>query len=394
MEFPASHAELTGQFLSDVLGHQVLSYEVDHSMTAEGVLADAYRVFNIEYSEQGKKGPSSLFVKSTKTIPEIVELCKATGAYSKEVYFYSELNSKIAEVIRVPQCLALLRDDSDETCSQFCILMEDFASEEWVAFEQMKNPMNYEDMADFMRELARLHAHCWHFPHNEQTGLGDFRPHWQLMNDEFVDQQGNTSWDQLLPKWQAVYGCSLLSEVDEAVRQSIEEIAEVICSGEWPAHQTTILSELQRRPRTITHGDARGNNIFRSRTDGSMAFIDWQMWAAGPACNEFSQVWMNSFSLESGMVFRLEELTRIYYDTLVSLKPDIESEYPFDQLLADIKIIFLNTWIQYLGFTLGMLDGYTDPAQADAKENWRLMMIRNMQTLHHSETLDALKQYQ
>jgi hypothetical protein len=97
---------------------------------------------------------------------------------------------------------------------------------------------------------------------------------------------------------------------------------------------------------------------------------------------------MNSFSLESRMVFRLEELTKIYYDTLVSLKPDIESEYLFDLLLADIKIIFLNGWIQYLGFSLGMLDGYTDPAQADTKETWRLMMIRNMQMMNLRVTLD------
>lgn len=56
----------------------------------------------------------------------------------------------------MPRCLALLWHESDETCSQFCILMGDFASEDWLPFEQMKNPMNYQDIAEFMTELARL----------------------------------------------------------------------------------------------------------------------------------------------------------------------------------------------------------------------------------------------
>ena len=392
MDFPSSYTDLTSEFLSEALGKTVKHFEVDHSMTAGGVLADAYRVFNLRYAD-GIEGPASLFVKSTKTIPEIVELCKATGVYAKEVYFYRDLNRKVSEVIRVPQCFAIFTDSEDATCSQFCIVMEDFSADEWTPFEQMTNPMTFDDMSDFMTVLAKLHAHFWGEPVSHRAGLGAYRAHWQSLNDDFVVESGTTAWQQLLPKWEAVYGQSLLAEVDQDVQKSILKIATILNSDGWPAIQGKILADLQTRPRTITHGDARGNNIFRSKLDGAIGFIDWQMWVAGPASNEFSQVWMNSFAGDSGMVERLEELTQQYYATLTQIRPNIESEYVFDTLMADMKLIFINMWVQYIGFSLGSVDGYADPAQADAKDNWRILMRRNMETLHLSNAVLVLESY-
>jgi hypothetical protein len=101
---------------------------------------------------------------------------------------------------------------------------------------------------------------------------------------------------------------------------------------------------MQARPRTITHGDARGYNLFMPRPvsggacakaaeikgDGKIrcgnassfgiGIIDWQMWVAGPCANEFPHVWMNSFSEESGMVQdQFEALTKYYHDELCRL---------------------------------------------------------------------------
>ena len=163
-------------------------------------------------------------------------------------------------------------------------------------------------------------------------------------------------------------------------------------STEFP-HLMKLIKELQNRPRTITHGDARGNNIFKSRSDGTMGIIDWQMWVAGPASNEFGQVWFNSFSLESGMIHKLDELTSIYYQAMISKRPDIEKEYPYDLLLDDLKLLFINIWPEYLGFTVGSIDGYKDPEQAKSKENWREMMKRNMETLHYSGCIDSFERF-
>ena len=390
-DFPLYPKEVTNAFLSKCFDAPVISFELDTSMTAGGVLADAFRVFNIKY-ETTNKLPTSCFVKCTKEIPEVVELCLATQVYAKEVYFYSTLITKVKDVIRVPECYGIFKDEDDEECKEFCLVLEDFDQDNWMPFDQFDNPMDFEDTSMLMRDLGSFHAACWHEPVTDQPGLGPYKAHWQSLNDSFWDEDG-TSWDQVIPKWEEVYGEDLLSLVDPEVKETILKINAIYTSDNGKKIQENLIIELQKRPRTITHGDARGNNIFKSNDGNTIGIIDWQMWAAGPASNEFSQLWFNSYSLESGMIFKLEELTRIYYDSLTNNNSEVKNTYPFEQLLEDTKLIFINMWIQYIGFTLGSIDGYKDPELKKSKDNWREMMKRNMETVHYSGCLESFEKF-
>ena len=389
--FPLYPNEITCEFLEKCFGAEVKSFDIDTSMTAGGVLADAFRVFDIEF-EQGNDLPRSCFVKCTKEIPEVVELCLSTQVYAKEVYFYSTLIKKVKNTIRVPECYAIFRDESDKECKEFCLVLEDFSIENWTPFDQFENPMDFDDTVMLMKDLGAFHAACWNEPISNEAGLGPYKAHWQSLNDSFWDE-GTTAWDQVLPKWKEVYNEDLLSMVDSETQDTILKINEIYNSKNAKLIQQKLIEELQNRPRTITHGDARGNNIFKSNDGKTIGIIDWQMWAAGPASNEFSQLWFNSYSLESGMIHRLEELTKIYYDSLTQTNENIKSSYPFDQLFDDTKLIFINMWIQYIGFTLGSIDGYKDPEQEKSKQNWREMMKRNMETVHYSGCLDSFENF-
>ena len=390
-DFPLYPNEVTKEFLSKCFGSNVSSFKLDTSMTAGGVLADAFRVFDIEYEEK-EDLPRSCFLKCTKEIPEVVEMCLSTQVYAKEVYFYSTLIHKVKDVIRVPDCYGIYKKESDKECKEFCLVLEDFDQDNWTPFDQFENPMDYDDTVQFMKDLGYFHAACWGEPISEDAGLGPFRAHWQNLNDEYWDD-GETTWDKALPKWKEVYEESLLSLVSDEVAETVKKIVDIYASDKGKLIQEELIKELQNRPRTITHGDARGNNIFKSRSDGTMGIIDWQMWVAGPASNEFGQVWFNSFSLESGMIHKLDELTSIYYQAMISKRPDIEKEYPYDLLLDDLKLLFINIWPEYLGFTVGSIDGYKDPEQAKSKENWREMMKRNMETLHYSGCIDSFERF-
>ena len=389
--FPLHPEEVTNEFLSRCFNGKVLSYELDTSMTAGGVLADAFRVFNITYDEINDL-PKSCFLKCTKEIPEVVEMCLSTQVYAKEVYFYSTLIHKVKDVIRVPECYGIFKADDDIECKEFCLVLEDFDQDNWVPFDQFDNPMTYEDTIQFMKDLGYFHAACWGEPVSNDAGLGPFRAHWQNLNDDYWED-GETTWDKAVPKWEDVYGESLLSMVSDEVGETIKKLVDIYASKNGKKIQEELLKELQKRPRTITHGDARGNNIFKSKNDGSMGLIDWQMWVAGPASNEFGQVWFNSFSLDSGMIHRLDEMTSIYYESMISKKPEIKDEYPYEVLLDDLKLLFINIWPEYLGFTVGSIDGYTDPEQLKSKENWREMMKRNMETVHYSGCLDSFENF-
>ncbi|GEM_PF-3041678 len=396
-DYPLHPGEVTNVFLSNCFGSEVISFGLDTSMTAGGVLADAFRIKDIEYKNQkdatNRKLPASCFIKCTKEIPEIVEMCLATQVYAKEVYFYSTLINTVKEVIRVPECYAIFKDQEDVDCREFCLVLEDFSEDEWVPFDQFENPMGFEDTKKLMHDLGSFHAACWGEPISDQPGLGPFRAHWQSLNDEYWSEDGTTTWDKVLPKWEEIYEEPMLSMVDEKVRTSIERITEIYASKDGQKIQQALIASFEDTPRTITHGDARGNNIFKSIKNNTMGFIDWQMWVAGPASNEFGQVWFNSYSLDSGMIHRFEELSRIYYTTLCEHKPEVKEEYPFEKMFKDIKLLFINIWIEYLGFTLGSLDGYKDAAQQKAKENWKEMIKRNMQTIHYSGCLDSFEEF-
>ena len=390
-DFPLHPEEVNNDFLSRCFNGKVLSYELDTSMTAGGVLADAFRVFNITYDEINDL-PKSCFLKCTKEIPEVVEMCLSTQVYAKEVYFYSTLIHKVKDVIRVPECYGIFKADDDIECKEFCLVLEDFDQDNWVPFDQFDNPMTYEDTIQFMKDLGYFHAACWGEPVSNDAGLGPFRAHWQNLNDDYWEN-GETTWDKAVPKWEDVYGESLLSMVSDEVGETIKKLVDIYASKNGKKIQEELLKELQKRPRTITHGDARGNNIFKSKNDGSMGIIDWQMWVAGPASNEFGQVWFNSFSLDSGMIHRLDEMTSIYYESMISKKPEIKDEYPYEVLLDDLKLLFINIWPEYLGFTVGSIDGYKDPEQLKSKENWREMMKRNMETVHYSGCLESFENF-
>ena len=390
-DYPLYPHEVSNEFLSNCLGAEVTAFELDTSMTAGGVLADAFRVFNIQYRET-QSLPKSCFVKCTKEIPEVVELCLATQVYAKEVYFYSTLIKKVKDVIRVPECYGIFKDDADKECKEFCLVLEDFDLESWMPFDQFENPMNFEDTAMLMKDLGSFHAACWNQPITGEPGLGPYKAHWQSLNDSFWEEE-ETAWDKVLPKWKDVYGEELLSLVTPEVQETILKINQIYNSENGKKIQEELLIEMQKRPRTITHGDARGNNIFKSTDNKTIGIIDWQMWAAGPASNEFSQLWFNSYSLESGMILKLKELTQVYYQSLIHNNSAIEDEYPFDMLLADTKLIFINMWIQYVGFTLGSIDGYKDPEQEQSKANWREMMKRNMETVHYSGCLNEFENF-
>ena len=172
-DFPLYPKAVTNDFLSMCFGESVISFELDTSMTAGGVLADAFRVFNIKY-ETVNQLPSSCFVKCTKEIPAVVELCLATKVQAKEVYFYSTLIKKVKDVIRVPECYGIFKDENDEECKEFCLVLEDFDEENWMPFDQFDNPMDFEDTSMLMRDLGSCHAACWHETGTDETGLGPY----------------------------------------------------------------------------------------------------------------------------------------------------------------------------------------------------------------------------
>ena len=89
--YPLHTEEVTNEFLSECFGSEITSFGLDTSMTDGGVLADAFRVKDIEYKNHTealeKNLPKSCFIKCTKEIPEIVEMCLSTQVMQRKFIF-------------------------------------------------------------------------------------------------------------------------------------------------------------------------------------------------------------------------------------------------------------------------------------------------------------------
>ena len=139
-------------------------------------------------------------------------------------------------------------------------------------------------------------------------------------------------------------------------------------------------------PESFKRNGSSGDNT-------QFGLIDWQMWHAGPPSNEFSQVWLNSFPVPGKEISSFEELMAGYHKELCELLPSVRKEYPLTTLLSDVKLQFVGMWVEYMVFSAGVLDGYKDPAQKEAKDIWQALMKRTMETMSHTGVLEELQAF-
>jgi hypothetical protein len=399
--YPISPDEVSAAFLSESLGETVASFECDASNLEAGVLADAFRVALVyaDPAAASAKGlPAACFFKVTKSIAEVADISASVGhVYEKEVYFYKELVKQVEGTIRVPKCYGVFTDASDPSCREFCILMEAFEFDEWRTFDQFKTeanaaPMAISDLESYLDFLAQLHSCTWDIPVDaNQHGLGDYKANWHDLCAAIVGQP--PVWESLQADWKALYGQGMLEgHVEPAVAATVGEIMELMTGPQGMALDAEILRLLRTRPRALTHGDARGNNIFRKKGGKQeWALIDWQMWAAGAVANEFPQVFLNSFSVETGVMQDLDSYLARYHAALCAAQPKAAASYSLEDLTTDVRLSSVDMFLQYVVITNGFMEGYKDPANKAAADYWNIVMRRNCETLHFTGALEPLK---
>ena len=74
--YPLSPEEVTTEFLSTCFGKEVTSFKLDTSMIDGGVLADAFKIEDIKYTEKQDETDviSSCFIKCTKDILSLIHI--------------------------------------------------------------------------------------------------------------------------------------------------------------------------------------------------------------------------------------------------------------------------------------------------------------------------------
>jgi hypothetical protein len=195
-------------------------------------------------------------------------LSVATGAYKKEVYFYENLNKRVSKVVDVPKCYGVFRKKDDPDCREFCLVMEEWEAPTHLPYDQETNPMSMDDLHLLMTNLATFHAAFWDLPiDNDVRGLGPWEDHWNM-----VGAQIDTAWPIVQSQYEAAFGEPFVRPGNE-IDAYVVEIGDLVAANRQKFF-TGMLEDLRKRPRTLTHGDARGNNLFKIDND-RIGFIDW-----------------------------------------------------------------------------------------------------------------------
>jgi hypothetical protein len=250
MTIPAALDELTPQWLSEALGEEVVSVEIEPVGQGVGILGLLARL-RLTYADEATTAPRTMIAKIASSNPETVMVAVHYGFYLNEVQFYRECAS--TPRLRVP---SLLYSDIDATESAFVLLLEDL-SEARIA-DQIEG-CSAADAAHVMDAAAALHSFWWDSP--KLDDLTWLRP---VNNDAYKSSQDQYAqvWDGFVKR----YGDRLPPRslaVGEAFQPRIADTFDWIVAN---------------RPLTIAHTDFRLDNLFFDHPDGSpLTIIDWQL---------------------------------------------------------------------------------------------------------------------
>lgn len=247
---PASIDDVTPAWLSDVMHHDVTSIEVDQIGVGIGVSSALYRV--VLDGPESETRPDTVVVK----LPALDEAAVFTSTilrmYIREVGFFEELASR--SPIRVPERYYA---DVDQETSRFVVVMEDMGGNRSV--DQLQG-MDLADAEVAVDALADWHATWW----RSAEGLADAG---------LVVSLGDPIYPAVLPMvfgegWEKVTN---ELEVSDAIRAVGPKFGDAIGG---------LLADINREPRTMTHGDYRADNLL-FQPDGSPVLLDFQLIGCG-----------------------------------------------------------------------------------------------------------------
>jgi hypothetical protein len=115
-------ASLKSEWISHLLGHEVVSFE--HTILDQGALSDA-AIIRPDYKTAGA-GPASFVLKYAKDSQAGRDIAKGSNAYDKEMKFYSNLRNEVNEFLPCAEVFWQYQDP-EEPESYFVIAMEDLS---------------------------------------------------------------------------------------------------------------------------------------------------------------------------------------------------------------------------------------------------------------------------
>ncbi|MEX2247507.1 MAG: phosphotransferase [Dehalococcoidia bacterium] len=330
LAIPRTPEELTPEWLTSalreggVIRHSKVSGVSQHRIGAgAGFLGQLAKV-SLTYDRPEEGAPASLIAKLPAVDPGGREIGNLFRFYEREIRFYEEIAAGID--LRVPRCYYSAIDVPGD---EYLMLLENMEPSRCGDEVAGCSAAECERAID---SLARFQAGWWDSP---ELARLDWMPN--------INDPVNHSTQ---PAYQQAWG-PFLQQFGDEMSPKVRAVGE-----ELQHHILELLDVLEPAPRTIVHGDFRGDNVFfgDGKTSDPFAVIDWQISMRGRGV--FDVAYFLSTSCDPA-IRKSEEmrLIRRWYDTACAGR----SGYTFEDAFRDYRASLLFMHV-YTVIALGSLD--------------------------------------
>jgi hypothetical protein len=288
---PTSPDEITPEWLSCALAGDgeplsISAVAIEPIGVGLGVMS---LLFRLTPTYASGRGPSSLVAKIAPPYEMVRMIAAGYRFYETEVAIYSNLSAELG--MRPPALyFAAHNPDSDD----FVILMEDLGG---LRSDDQLAGCPIDDARAVIHQLALHHAHWWQDERLDEPYVPRFS---RAPYPQFNGQAASMSWPI----------------IDERFGHLIPERIRALASR-WPEVGPPLLEDIENHPLTLCHGDVRLDNIFFHDDDAStVSLVDWAIASAAAGVNDLGYFMSQSLTVTDRRAYE-DELTRLYYDTLL-----------------------------------------------------------------------------
>jgi hypothetical protein len=288
--FPTSPEEINAQWLTDKLGYEIESFNIEALGEGGGLLGLVTRLHL-----KASKGPRTLIAKFPTKTEGNRAVATTYDMYAREYRFYTQVAPNVP--LRSPACY---HAELNEQNSDFVLLLEDLQGFE--LGDQVKG-CSVDQAHQVIQSIASLHRNTWQPDH-----ITDIKPH-------DMPYQRDGMIGGFLVGWPVV-----ITDFADVLEAAITP-QQIALLDTMPDQVNRLLDIIHDGPLVIGHGDVRLDNIFFAK-DGN-ALVDYQ--AVSKAAPEHDLAYFVTQSL-SDDVRCAEDWVAVYHQHLTSEGLD----YPLD----------------------------------------------------------------
>ncbi|MDP6452258.1 MAG: phosphotransferase [SAR202 cluster bacterium] len=321
MNIPERYEDVTAEWLTQalraggIMGDQtVIEFQIDPLGAGRSRASSLARIA-VEYDGHSQNLPGSMLAKFVSRIQRNRDLYAGFGIFQREIALYENLGDAIP--LNMPKMyFGQVSNDSDLAA----ILLEEISAISKDTLPPERRSLTADEARLALRDVSKMHAKWW-----GDQNLDAFK---------WLTRADNDWRKSLYQKYDGAW-----TSLRDVLKPALKPVEVRICDN-LSGHLPTLMSELDKMPVTLIHGDFHTGNLMWDRPGQPDAVwvIDWQTPGAGPPVVDVARFLGSAFR-RSDLPSVRQDYLPAYHDSLVSHGV---ADYSYERLLSDYRFGLLD----------------------------------------------------